>query len=132
MKFMLDTNICIYVIKHRPASVLTRFQECTPQDMCISSITLAELEYGVSKSSQPEKNKLALMMFLSGIAVLPFDDAAAIEYGSIRTALEKKGTPIGSNDLLIAAHAKSLGLPIITNNTHEFVRVDGLQVGNWI
>ena len=132
MKFMLDTNICIHVIKHKPTSVLSRFQEYTPQDMCISSITLAELEYGVCKSSMPEKNKLALTMFLSGITVLPFDDAAAIEYGSIRVELEKRGTPIGPNDMLIAAHARSLGLTIITNNTREFDRVGGLAVENWV
>lgn len=132
MKLMLDTNICIHVIKHRPAAVIARFQEYMPRDMCISSITLAELEYGVEKSSKPDKNRLALVMFLSGICVLPFDDDAAAEYGIIRAALEKKGTPIGPNDMLIAAHAKALGLPIITNNTREFVRVDGLQVENWI
>lgn len=132
MKYMLDTNICIHVIKHKPASVLAQFQQHTPQDMCISSITLAELEYGVEKSSYPEKNRVALTMFLSGITVLPFDDAAAIEYGRIRADLEKKGTPIGPNDMLIAAHAKSHRLPIITNNTREFDRVDDLKVENWV
>ena len=132
MKYMLDTNICIHVIKHRPASVLARFQRHTPQDMCISSITLAELEYGVEKSAFPEKNRIALTMFLSGITVLPFDDAAALEYGRIRADLEKQGTPIGPNDMLIAAHAKSLGLPIITNNTREFDRLEDLQTENWV
>ena len=131
MRFMLDTNICIHVIKHRPAAALARFQMYTPQDICVSSITLAELEYGVRKSAFPEKNKLALTMFLSGITVLPFDDAA-IEYGGIRAELEKKGTPIGPNDMLIAAHARSRGLPIVTNNTREFERVDGLAVENWV
>ena len=132
MKYMLDTNICIHVIKHKPASVLARFQQYEPQDMCISSITLAELEYGVEKSSFPDKNKAALTLFLSGITVLPFDDAAAMEYGRIRADLEQKGTPIGPNDMLIAAHAKSLRLPIITNNTREFDRVDDLKVENWV
>ena len=132
MRFMLDTNICVHVIKHKPVSVLARFQEYSPQDMCISSITLAELEYGVCKSSRPEKNKLALMMFLSEITVLPFDDDAAIEYGSIRSELERNGIPIGPNDLLIAAHARSLKLTIITNNTREFDRVNGLTVENWV
>ena len=132
MKYMLDTNICIHVIKNKPASVLARFQQYAPQDMCISSITLAELEYGVEKSSFPDKNKAALTLFLSGITVLPFDDAAAMEYGRIRADLEQKGTPIGPNDMLIAAHAKSLRLPIITNNTREFDRVDDLKVENWV
>lgn len=132
MKFMLDTNICIHVIKNRPESVLSRFTEHTPQDMCISTITLAELEYGVCKSAFPERNRLALTLFLSGITVVPFDSSAAIEYGNIRTALEAKGTPIGPNDMLIAAHAKSLGLSIITNNTREFARVDGLSLENWV
>lgn len=132
MKCMLDTNICIHIIRNRPASVLARFRGYTPQDMCISSVTLAELEYGVAKSSFPKKNMLALVMFLSGINILPFDDNAAIEYGSIRANLVRKGIPIGQNDMLIAAHAKACGLPIVTNNTREFARVDGLQVRNWM
>lgn len=132
MKFLLDTNICIHIIKHKPPSVFARFQDFTPQDLCISAITLAELEYGAEKSSFPEKNRLALAMFLSGITVLPFDDAAAAEYGRLRAQLEKAGTPIGANDMLIAAQALSLRLPIVTNNTREFLRVEGLSVENWV
>ena len=132
MKLMLDTNICIHIIRRKPPEVLALFKAYTPGDVCISAITLAELEYGAEKSAFPEKNKLALALFLSGIAILPFDEAASAEYGRIRASLEKAGTPIGANDLLIAAHAKSLGLTLVTNNAREFCRVEGLQVENWV
>ena len=132
MKYMLDTNIVIYVIKHKPESVLQKFQSLEPSDFCISSITLAEIEYGISKSSRPDRNRFAFDMFISGIDILSFDDAAASEYGPIRAGLERKGTPIGSNDMLIAAHAKSLGFTIVTNNVREFERVEGLKVENWV
>ena len=131
MKYMLDTNIVIYVIKHKPESVLQKFQSLEPSDFCISSITLAEIEYGISKSSKPEKNQLALASFLSNIAVLPFEDDAAVEYGDIRSGLEKKGTTIGPNDMLIAAHARALDLTVVTNNTKEFARVPGLKLDSW-
>jgi len=132
MKYMLDTNIVIYVIKHKPESVLQKFQSLEPSDFCISSITLAEIEYGISKSSRPDRNRFAFGMFISGIDILSFDDAAASEYGPIRAGLERKGTPIGPNDMLIAAHAKSLGFTIVTNNVREFERVEGLKVENWV
>ena len=132
MKYMLDTNIVIYVIKHKPESVLQKFQRLEPSDFCISSITLAEIEYGISKSSRPDRNRFAFDMFISGIDILSFDDAAASEYGPIRAGLERKGTPIGPNDMLIAAHAKSLGFTIVTNNVREFERVEGLKVENWV
>ena len=132
MKYMLDTNIVIYVIKHKPESVLQKFQSLEPSDFCISSITLAEIEYGISKSSRPDRNRFAFDMFISGIDILSFDDAAASEYGPIRAGLERKGTPIGTNDMLIAAHAKSLGFTIVTNNVREFERVEGLKVENWV
>ena len=132
MKYMLDTNIVIYVIKKRPESVLQKLQEYDPSDFCISSITLAEMEYGIAKSTRPERNQAALSAFLSNIDILPFDDRAAVEYGDIRASLEKKGTPIGPNDMLIAAHARSLGLTIVTNNVKEFRRVDGLMLDNWV
>ena len=131
MKYMLDTNIVIYMIKKQPESVLQKLQEYDPSDFCISSITLAEMEYGIAKSTSPEKNQAALSAFLSNIDILPFDDRAAVEYGDIRASLEKKGTPIGPNDMLIAAHARSLGLTIVTNNVREFRRVDGLMLDNW-
>lgn len=132
MKYMLDTNICIYIIKKKPPQALKNFVACDSSDMCISSVTLAELEFGICKSSNPTKNRLALTIFLAGIKILPFDAAAAIEYGDIRAALERRGTPIGANDLLIAAHARSLRLTLVTNNIKEFERVDNLQVENWL
>ncbi len=132
MKYMLDTNIIAYAKNNRPESVLRRFMQCRPEDMCVSSIALAELEFGVHNSARPEQNQLALVTFLSRIAVLPFDVDAAMEYGVIRADLTKKGQLIGANDLLIAAHAKALGLTLVTNNTREFERVEGLKVENWV
>lgn len=132
MQFMLDTNMVIYIIKHKPASVLERFQEHDPSEFCISAITLAEMQNGISKSSRPEKNQFALLSFLSNIAVLPFDDKAAVEYGDIRADLERKGTPIGANDMLIAAHARALGFTVVTNNIKEFIRIRGLKLENWV
>jgi tRNA(fMet)-specific endonuclease VapC len=129
---MLDTNIIAYAKNNRPESVLQRFMEHRPEDMCISAITMAELEFGICKSSKPAQNRLALMMFLSEIQVVPFDGKAAQEYGLIRAELTARGTPIGANDLLIAAHARSLGLTLITNNGREFERVRGLTVENWV
>ena len=131
MRYMLDTNIIAYAIKKRPEIVLARLTAHDPQDICISAITMAELEYGVCKSSRPEQNRLALMAFLARIQVLPFDADAAREYGSIRAVLAGKGTPIGGNDLLIAAHARALGLILVTGNTREFERVEGLLLENW-
>ena len=130
--YMLDTNIIAYAKNNRPESVLQRFMEHRPEDMCISAITMAELEFGICKSSKPAQNRLALMMFLSEIQVVPFDGKAAQEYGLIRSELTARGTPIGANDLLIAAHARSLGLTLITNNGREFERVPGLTVENWV
>ena len=131
MKFMLDTNIIAYARNNRPEAVLQRLLQHRPEDICISAITLAELEYGVYNSLRPEQNQLALMTFLSSIAVVPFDADAAREYGLIRADLKKKGTLIGANDLLIAAHARALGVTLVTNNTREFERVEGLRVENW-
>ena len=132
MRYMLDTNICIYVIKHKPESVFRKLKKIKPEDVCISSITYAELAYGVEKSAQPERNRLALSMMLSSIEIVAFDDTAAADYGEIRASLEKGGTPIGSLDMLIAAHARSAGCTLVTNNTKEFCRVEGLEVVNWV
>ena len=131
MKYMLDTNIIVYAKNNRPENVLKKLTQHNQNDICISVITLAELEYGACKSSNPERNRIALMIFLSGIQVLPFDADAAREYGEIRKDLTEKGTLIGANDLLIAAHAKSQGLILVTNNTKEFERVSGLILENW-
>lgn len=132
MKYMLDTNICIYTIKHKPEAVIKAFLAHDPDELCVSSITYAELMYGVGKSAAPERNRLAIMMFLSPLSVLEFDASAAEQYGSIRADLERKGTPIGAMDLLIAAHAKSEHLILVTNNTREFFRVEGLQAEDWV
>ena len=132
MRFMLDTNIIAYAKNNRPESVLQRLTQYRPEDLCISAITMAELEFGVCNSSRPDQNRMALLLFLSRISVLPFDADAAREYGMIRADLTKKGTLIGANDLLIAAHARSLGLTLVTNNTREFERVENLRVENWV
>ncbi len=132
MRFMLDTNIIAYAKNNRPENVLKRLTQYQPEDMCISAITMAELEFGVCNSSRPDQNRMALLLFLSRIAMLPFDADAAREYGDIRADLTKKGTLIGANDLLIAAHARSLGLTLVTANTREFERVEKLRVENWV
>lgn len=132
MKYMLDTNICVYLIKKKPEIVLTRLQSNMGDGIGISAITLAELQHGVEASAYPEKNTLALNQFLSIVEIMPFDDEAAAEYGKICAALRRQGTPIGTMDTLIAAHARAKGLIIVTNNTREFERVDGLELENWV
>ncbi|WP_270814690.1 type II toxin-antitoxin system tRNA(fMet)-specific endonuclease VapC [Hungatella effluvii] len=131
MKYMLDTNICIYAIKNKPESVIRKVLAQNPEDLCISVITYAELMHGVEKSQAVEKNRIALSLFLSAITVLDFNSRAAEVYGEIRAELENKGTPIGPMDLLIAGHAKSQNLVLVTNNTREFARVTGLQIEDW-
>lgn len=132
MKYMLDTNICIYIIKRKPIEVFKKFETLQVGDLCISSITFAELQYGVFKSRHPERNKIALANFLAPIDMLPFSDKAAVLYGCIRAQLERKGQIIGAYDLLIAAHALSEGLTLITNNTKEFSRIPKLSLANWV
>ena len=131
MKYMLDTNICIYVIKHKPENVIRRFLEHDPYDICVSSITYAEMMHGVEKSASKERNRIAYMAFMSAITILNFSAKAAEEYGRIRAELERLGTPIGLMDMLIAGHAKSEDLILVTNNTREFERVKGLKLENW-
>jgi len=131
MRYMLDTNIIVYAKNAKPEIVLKKFQQYNPGDLCISAITMAELEYGIYNSSKPRQNRLALLTFLSNIEVVPFDANAAEVYGQIRHDLKTKGELIGANDLLIAAHAKSLGYTLITNHTKEFERVEGLILDNW-
>ena len=131
LKYLLDTNIVIYVVKRRPIEVLTLFNRHHGR-MAISAITLAELIHGAEKSTNIEKNIAVVEDFVSRLSVLPYDDKAAWQYGSIRAALEKVGQPIGNNDLHIAAHARSLGLTLISNNLGEFKRVPGLLVENWV
>jgi tRNA(fMet)-specific endonuclease VapC len=131
MLYMLDTNICIYIIKKRPVHVISRLKKHHVSDICISSITLAELAYGVQKSERVAQNNLALAEFLAPIDIKPFSEVAAVEFGKIRAFLEKKGTLIGEYDLLIAAHARSIGATLVTNNTREFKRVPELKIENW-
>lgn len=132
MNFLLDTNICIYIIKQKPPEVLQKFQTYNVGDIGISSISVAELEFGVYKSQFPEKNQQALEQFLLPLKIVDFDAGAANMYGNIRAILEKQGTPIGSLDTLIAAHALSLGITLITNNVKEFSRVPNLKLENWV
>lgn len=132
MIYMLDTNICIYIIKNKPESVIKELKRHDPKEICISAITYAELIHGVEKSMAVDKNRLALTLLLSNIEVLDFDINAANNYGKIRTYLEKQGTPIGPLDMMIAAHAQSLGYSIVTNNIKEFMRVPNLGVCNWV
>jgi tRNA(fMet)-specific endonuclease VapC len=129
---MLDTNICIYIIKKKPEEVFIRFSEFQPGDIGISSNTLAELEYGVSKSINKIRNKIALTGFLTPLSILPFSENAARVFGEIRAALEREGRVIGGYDMLIAAHALSEQLTLVTNNISEFKRISELRVENWV
>lgn len=131
LKYMLDTNIAIYVIKRRPAEALLKFNAHASQ-LCVSAITLSELLHGVEKSAQPERNLLQVEDFISRLEVLPYGLKAAAHFGEIRADLERAGTPIGVNDLHIAGHARSEGLVLVTNNLREFARVKGLRLENWV
>lgn len=131
MKFLLDTNICIYIIKKKPKQVVDHFQRNKPGDIGISTITLSELTYGAEKSQKKSQNRLALLQFLATLEIVPYDAAAAEHYGIIRSELERTGQPIGALDLLIAAHARSANLTLVTNNVKEFSRVSALNIVNW-
>ena len=132
MIYMLDTNVCINVIRVRSRAVIDRIRSHGMDDIVVSAITLSELQHGVYKSERPEQNRVALLEFLVPFTVLPYDDAAARVYGEIRAQLEKQGSPIGPMNMLIAAHALSQGLTLVTNNEREFRRVSGLSIENWI
>ena len=132
MIYMLDTNICIYIIKRKPPHVLDRFKKTEISQITISSITLSELLYGVSKSFRPEQNLMALTQFVAPIEILPYGGEAAQYYGNLRAHLEKQGAPIGSLDMLIAAHALSISGTLITNNEKAFNRVPSLHIENWV
>lgn len=131
LRYLLDTNICIYVIKNRPAEVREAFNRHAPH-LCLSSVTLAELSYGAEKSAQPAHNLQVVESFVARLEVLPFEDRAAAHFGQIRAVLEREGRVIGAYDLMIAAHARSQGLTLVTNNVGEFQRVPGLMVENWV
>ena len=127
---LLDTNICIYIINARPPAVLARFQQYRLGDIGLSSVVVSELAFGVAKSGSA-RNRLALEMFLAPLAILPFDAAAAWAYGTLRADLDRRGTPIGALDTLIAAHALSQQALLVTHNTREFAQVSGLQLADW-
>ncbi|MDA0745720.1 MAG: type II toxin-antitoxin system VapC family toxin [bacterium] len=131
MRYLLDTNMCIYLIKRKPVSVVRRLQEVGVSEVGISSITLSELLYGVEKSERRTQNHLALAAFVTPLEIVVYDGSAAGEYGKIRSLLERQGEPIGALDLLIAAHALSLGCMLVTNNMREFKKVSGLLVEDW-
>ena len=132
MKVMLDTNTCIAIIKRKLQQVLRRFNAYKVGEIGISSVTLAELEFGVAKSLHQENNQAALDEFVLPLEIAGFDHEAARVYGRVRAMLEKKGTPIGSLDTMIGAHALALGVILVTNNTREFSRVKGLTVVDWL
>lgn len=132
MKYLLDTNICIYIIKKKPETVLKRVSKLKPGDVAISVITISELYYGVAKSSKPNENTIALQEFLQPLIVIDFTAEDSIIYGRIRADLEADGKMIGAMDLMIAAIALSRGLVLVTNNEKEFSRVINLKVENWI
>ena len=131
IKFMLDTNICIFTIKNKPQIVREAFNLHDGQ-LCISAITLIELIYGAEKSATPEKNLAVIEGFTARLEVFPFDNEAAAHTGMIRSELAKAGTPIGPYDQMIAGHARSRGLIVVTNNLREFERVPGLRVEDWV
>ena len=131
MKYMLDTNICIFVIRHQKKSVIEKIIRHAPANILISSITVSELEYGCEKSAAPQQNRIALMEFLSPFDVTRFGSAAAHRYGMLRARLEREGKPTGAMDMLIAAHALALEATLVTNNTRDFKNIDGLGLADW-
>jgi tRNA(fMet)-specific endonuclease VapC len=128
---LLDTNICVHVINAKPPAVLERFRQHRMGEIGLCSVVAAELAYGVAKSGSA-RNRQALEMFLAPLIILPFDEAALWAYGDLRAELERKGTPIGALDTMIAAHALSQQSTLVTNNTREFARVPGLALENWV
>lgn len=131
MIVLLDTDLCIYIIRQKPITVLQRFNTYTVGDIGVSSVTVAELFVGAQKSQRPAHNHQAVEQFLLPLTIVSFDYDAAIAYGRVRATLEQQGTPIGALDTLIAAHAVSLGVKLATNNAREFMRVPGLIVEDW-
>jgi tRNA(fMet)-specific endonuclease VapC len=131
LEYMLDTNICIYVIKNRPAVLREKFDQLA-EALCISTITLGELLYGVEKSARRSQNLQAVEQFTARLDVVPFSAKAATHFGQIRAELVRLGMPCGAYDMLIAAHARSEGLMLVTNNVREFQRMPGLRFDNWV
>jgi tRNA(fMet)-specific endonuclease VapC len=131
LKYLLDTNLCIYTIERRPEEVFRRVEACRIGDIGISTITYSELCYGVSKSQAVKRNRAALERFVAPLEILEFGSEAALVYGEVRAALEQKGLPIGPMDLLIGAHALAVGCVLVTNNTREFERIPELEIDDW-
>lgn len=131
IRYMLDTNICIYLIKNRSETLLARLRNFHTEEIGVSVVTVAELQYGVAKSQQKERNQAALEAFLLPLDIASFSIECTLIYGEIRADLEKQGRPIGPLDTLIAAHALSIDVPLVTNNTREFARIGGLRVEDW-
>jgi len=131
MKYLLDTNICIYIIKKKPRGIIKTFQKFDPFDIGISSITLSELEYGIQKSSFPGQNRLALHQFLAPIEIADYNAECGFHYGVIRNFLEELGQVIGPLDMLIASHCLALDCVLVTNNEKEFKRIPELRIENW-
>lgn len=130
-RFLLDTNICIYMMKAPPSALAARFDK--EQDgLAVSSITLAELLYGAANSARPKRNREGINLFLQAVDVLDFDGKAAEHFGDLKAELRRRGTLVGPLDMLIAAHARSLSLVVVTNNRREFDRIPGLKVENWV
>lgn len=132
MKYFLDSNICIYLINRKSEKLMDAFEQFPPEEIVVSAIVLSELELGVSKSDRVEQNRQRLREFLEPFQIVPYPVSAAKIYGDIRAELEKKGTPIGGNDLLIAAHTLAEDVTLVTNNDREFLRVPNLKVENWV
>lgn len=132
MKFLLDTNICVYLIKRKPPRVLARFSRHHPGEIGVSSITVGELAYGVERSREVEQNRRALEQFLLPLTVVPFDRPSALAYGTVRAALAARGRSIGPLDSLIGAQALASDMTLVTNNVREFRRIPGLAVENWV
>ena len=132
VRYLLDTNICIYIAKHNPPAVRARFEQLSADALAMSVITLGELQHGAEKSQARAKALAALQQLQSAIQVMPLTHAVGRHYGQIRSTLERAGQPIGNNDLWIAAHARAEGWVLVTNNEREFCRVPGLAVENWV
>ena len=131
MKYLIDTNICIYIMNRRPKELINKFRQFEPGEIGVSTITVSELQYGISKSRHRKMNKIRLEEFLTPLEILNYDEEAAEAYGDIRFQLEKRGRPIGPLDMLIAAQAASRRLILVTNNDKEFKRIKKLEVENW-
>jgi len=132
MRYMLDTNICSHVLRSRPPSVKARFGETGPGALAVSTVVLAELLYGAARHPKAVAIRREIADLVSRLTVIPWDEAAAEHYGALRAALEKAGTPLGAMDMMIAAHARSLGATLVSNDVRHFDRVEGLRVASWV